>query len=294
MSRKPLLLVLALALAGCAVAWLVAWSMGEPTPADTPQTQTRIISLIPPITDTLFQLGAQDEVVGRSDYCLQPPAATNLPACGTTLHPNLEAIARLRPTLIVGENSVNAAREQLSGLAPAVFLPWLTRDDVVASTRELGRLTNRQAAADRMADEIAAALPQQAPPTGPRVLLVLPHQPGQLTECWFLRRNSLHGAILHAAGARNAVGEDITGTPSLSLERVLQLDPDVIIILHSSNDLASTERTQLLADWRSLTGLSAARAGRIGLISGAVAYPAGRDIVRLVDVLRAEIDRLKP
>lgn len=294
MSRQPLLLVLALALVGCVAAWLVAWSMGDTPPAVAPQGPTRIISLIPPITDTLFQLGAQDVVVGRSDYCREPQAVMALPACGTTLHPNLEAIARLQPTLIVGENSVNAARDQLAGLAPSVFLPWLTRDDVVASTRELGRLTGRQQAADRMADEIAAALPQQAPEKGPRVLLVLPHQGGQLTECWFLRRNSLHGAILHAAGARNAVNEDIAGTPSLSLERVLQLDPDVIIILHSATDLPATERAQLLADWRSLTGLAAARGGRIGLISGAVAYPAGRNIVRLVDALRAEIDRLKP
>jgi iron complex transport system substrate-binding protein len=294
MARHPLLLVLALAVLAGGAAWIAAWLVQDPRPEPAPGDKPRNVSLIPPITDTLYQIGAGDLVVGRSDYCEFPPQVLDLPACGTTLHPNVEAIARLQPSLIVGENSVQAARGQLEGIAPAVFLPWLTRDEVLASTRELGRLTGHLTAADRLADELAASLPQVPPAGAPRVLLAMPHQPGQMHSVWFLRRNCLHGSVLHAAGGRNAVDEDITGTPSLSLERVLQLNPDIVIIMSAATQLADSDRDQLIADWRRLNTLRAAREGHIGVLHGRLMYPAGRDILTLIDILRAEIARLRP
>jgi len=291
MVRNPILIVLALALLCGALALLAAWLLPAREPPPAPEGPPRIVCLIPPITDTLFQIGAGEHVVGRSDYCEYPPKVLALPTCGTTLHPNLEAIARLEPTLIVGENSVQAARGQLGSLARAVFLPWLTRDDVVDSTRELGRLTGRDQAANELADELAAALPRAPGPGAPRVLLAMPHQIGRMHSVWFLRRNCLHGSVLHAAGGRNAVDEDITGTPSLSLERVLELDPDVVIVLHAAFELADSDRDRLLADWRELKTLRAAREGRIGVLHGRLIYPAGRDILTLIEILRAEIAR---
>ncbi|NJN84549.1 MAG: ABC transporter substrate-binding protein [Caldilineaceae bacterium] len=114
-----------------------------------------------------------------------------------------------------------------------------------------------------------------------------------MDSVWFLRRNSLHGAVLHAAGARNVVAQDITGTPQLSLERLIELDPDVVIVMHSSDSLTETDRNQLLADWRGLTALRAAREGRVSVLNGKQLYPAGRGIVRLVETLRVEIKRLQ-
>ncbi|MBX3474227.1 MAG: ABC transporter substrate-binding protein [Planctomycetes bacterium] len=294
MSRRPLLLVLLIAVLAASGAALAAWLAGDSAPPPVNAPAPRIVSLIPPITETLFEIGAGEYVVGRSDYCREPAPVRDLPACGTTLHPNVEAIARLQPTLIVCENSVNAARDKMNGLAQTAYLPWLSREDVLASTRELGRLTGREKEANAIADEIAAALPQAAPTTGPRVLLALPHQPGQMDSVWFLRRNSLHGATLHAAGARNVVAEDITGTPQLSLERVIELDPDMIIVLHSSETLTETDRNQMLADWRKLTTLRAAREGRVVVLNGAHLYPAGRGILRLIETLRTEVKRMSP
>jgi len=53
----------------------------------------RIVSLAPGVTEILFALGAGGAVVGVSQYCDYPPAATRLPKVGTFLTPNVEAIA---------------------------------------------------------------------------------------------------------------------------------------------------------------------------------------------------------
>src|SRR5438876_11788385 len=62
----------------------------------------RIVSLAPSVTETLFALGAGAEVVGVSQYCDFPPEVRHLPRVGSFITPNVEAIAALRPTLVIG------------------------------------------------------------------------------------------------------------------------------------------------------------------------------------------------
>src|SRR3984957_21095933 len=71
----------------------------------------RIVSLAPAITETLFALGAGPQVVGVSQYCDYPPQVLKLPKIGTFLTPNIEAIAGLRPTLVIGLQTSSDLRE---------------------------------------------------------------------------------------------------------------------------------------------------------------------------------------
>ena len=90
-------------------------------------------------------------------------------------------------------------------MGPTRLLPWLSLTDVIESTRELGRLTGRAKEADDLAARLGERLTVAPPVNAPRVLLVIGYRPGKLDEVWFIRDNSLHGAALQAAGARNAV-----------------------------------------------------------------------------------------
>lgn len=283
--KEPLAVALLAVLAGVA-AWLLA---GRETPVPVSPTETpRIVCLMPPITATLIELGAEDLLVGRSDYDDEPQVAL-LPACGSTLQPNVEAIARTRPSLIVGEASVGAARDKLEALAPSTFLPWLTAGDVVESTRKLGALSGHSAEADALADDLQRALVSRAGPNSPRMLLAMSHEPGHLSAVYFMRPNSLHGAMLEAAGFRNAVEQEISGVPQLSIEAVLELDPDVIVVLDSSPELPAARRAALLADWQALKPLRAVEGGRVLVLNGKHLFPAGRGIIAMIGLLKAKV-----
>lgn len=286
MRLKEPLAVAALAVLACVAAWLLAGRDDAPT-APTPETP-RIVCLMPPITATLLELGAADLLVGRSDYDTAAEVA-GLPACGSTLQPNVEAIAQARPTLILGEASVGAARDKLSALAPCTFLPWLSAGDVVDSTRKLGELTGRREAASALADDLQRALLNRAGPGSPRVLLAMSHEPGHLSAVYFMRRNSLHGAMLEAAGFRNAVEQEITGVPQLSIEAVLELNPDAIVVLDASPEMPPAKRAALLADWQALKPLRAVAQGRVVVLNGRELFPAGRGISSMIGLLRAQV-----
>lgn len=251
-----------------------------------PAAESRIVSLAPGITDTLFALGAGAQLVARSDYCDYPAEVSRLPKAGTNLTPNYELITRLAPSLIVGEDNAGARKRELEALGPTLLLPWLSLDEIVKGTRELGARTERKAEGDALADRMQRILGVK-PPNGPRVLFVIGYQPGKLDEIWFIRENSLHGAALHAAGARNAVAHAVPGLPRLSPEQLVEVDPDAILVLTEPGKA----QPESLKSWQQLKPLRAIQHQKIELIEAPEAYVQGPRILSLVDRLAPAVKR---
>lgn len=290
MNRSAIVTVFLLAIFGAAGAWGVSALARRGTIRDaapsTSANHSRIISLAPAVTETLFAIGAGPNVIGRTQYCDFPPSARELPSVGTTLTPQFESMARLEPTLIVGEATKDAPVAELGRLAPTRLLPWLSLAEICSSIRELGRLTERTGAANELADRLWTQLNVPPPKHGPRVLMAMHSTPGQLKEVTFLRQNSLHGACLNAAGGRNAVPESVVGiTPILSLERVIALDPEIVIVLTLTR-ASPEERARIVEDWKSLPMLSAVKTGRIRVLDGSRYYVNGPRIVELIGELK--------
>jgi iron complex transport system substrate-binding protein len=292
--RSPLLLVLALA----ALATIGAWALGrlaDPHERRAPVTtrETTVVSLAPAITETLFAIGAGERIVAVSDFCSLPPHTGQLPRVGTAITPDFERIAHLQPTLILTDAHTGPQRLELDHLGRLQTLPWLSLGDVVSSIRRLGTLTGRDAEAERLATRLQARLALKPPPDAPRVLLVYGSAASGAGHVWFIQPNSLHGAALRAAGARNVVTSDVRGAPRMSLERVVDLDPDLIIVLTESEMLESAARERLLAGFRALHSLRAVQAGRIAVLADPSVFATGPRILRLVERLKTRISTLQ-
>jgi len=253
----------------------------------------RLVSLSPAVTETLFAIGAGPDIVGVSDYCDYPEEAKKLPRTGTALTPGYEAIVRLEPSLILCEGAASTPRRELSALGVTKFLPWLSLEDIVASTRLLGALTAHAERAGELAQKLWQSLAVAEAPSGPRVLAVFGETSGKLSEIYFMKQNSIHGAALRAAGARNAVARDVLGVPRLSLEELLRLDPDAIIVLVGGRGGALDE-ARTLHDYQALEPLTARKTGRISLIKSDAAFSNGPRILALEAALERELARLFP
>jgi ABC-type Fe3+-hydroxamate transport system substrate-binding protein len=276
-DRRAFLAVLAAAAASC--------RSEKPAPS---RSGPRIVSLSPGITDALYAIGAGSLLVARSDYCDYPPEAMRLPRVGTSITPNYEAIASLEPTLIVSEDNAATRRRELEALAPTALIKWLSLDEVTRGIRQLGRATGNATNADALAERLERRLGVPAPEVAFKILLVTNSDLGRLDDIWFIRKNSLQGAALHAAGAQNAVAEDIAGQPRLSLERLVELDPDAIVVL----TLREGNAESVLAPYRKLTALRAVRDDRITVIPAPEAYVNGPRVLALVDRLIPVVEGL--
>ena len=69
----------------------------------------RVVSLSPSMTENLFVLGYGGRVVGISDRCIIPDASPELPDCGTVLNPDIDAIIKLSPDLVISSSDLPSA-----------------------------------------------------------------------------------------------------------------------------------------------------------------------------------------
>src|ERR1700676_1418949 len=107
----------------------------------------RIVTLVPSVTETLFALGVGDQVVGVSSYDDYPPEVSRLPKVGTFLTPNLEEIAALRPTLVIGRG-ISSNQREIRALNALGYETLMIEDDSLSqiedSIRRIGRRVCRQ------------------------------------------------------------------------------------------------------------------------------------------------------
>jgi ABC-type Fe3+-hydroxamate transport system substrate-binding protein len=68
----------------------------------------RIVSLVPSLTESLFDLGAGERVVGRTDYCVHPAdRVAAIPSVGGPRTPDIEAVLSLKPDLVLMDQDEN-------------------------------------------------------------------------------------------------------------------------------------------------------------------------------------------
>ena len=106
-----------------------------------PRPATRIVSLAPSITESLFAIGAGDQVIGVTDYCNFPPGVRLCHRVGGMINPSIETIVGLSPDLIIVSMEGNQRQDftTLTGLQIPVFVTNpRTLEGINLSLRQLG------------------------------------------------------------------------------------------------------------------------------------------------------------
>lgn len=85
------------------------------------ESYERIVSLVPSLTESLFDLGAGARVVGRTDYCVHPAdRVAAIPSLGGTKTPDIQALLALKPDLVLMDQDENRRPDAESLIAAGV------------------------------------------------------------------------------------------------------------------------------------------------------------------------------
>ena len=251
----------------------------------------KYLSLNPAITETIFYLEGQEQLLGRSDYCKTPEEADKLPSFGTALTPNYKAIARVHPKSIFTDVSSGTQLDSLEQLAPVIQLPWLSIDDIQGSVIKLGELLDKKEQASALAAEIQNTFLPALEAESLSLLMLMEGSDIQKGQLWFMKKGSLHGAAIEAAGFRNGAPDLLNGPPSMSLEQLIKQDPDMIVFL-ASKSIASDTKEQLSRSLDIMPMLKAVQKKRVGVIDGENLMGVGPSAIHLVEKIRSEGKRL--
>lgn len=255
----------------------------QPKPTDT----RTFISLHPSITETIYHLEAEDKLVGRSDYCLYPKSAESLETFGTSISPNVEQLALHTNSTLLVDNSYSGS-QNIESMMAVSRLNWLTTEDMMSSITEIGTLLEVQDKAKVLNESLAKAF---SPPsdTAPRVLFLMMGSDFTSGQIWYMKPNSIHGAMLEASGYRNAM-KRTDGPPQMSIEEMLLVDPDVILLMGDANQ--SENAPNQLAQLKEIQGLRAVELNRINVILIENAYGTGPTVLSHITEIKHVLDGL--
>ena len=242
-----------------------------PQAARRPSAPTRIISLIPAVSEMLFAIGAGRQVVAVSSFDDYPPEVLKLPRVGALLDPDLERILSLRPDLvIVYESQVDLRRQLERATIPMFVYKHASLADVGATIRQLGTRIGRDEDAGalvRQIDEKLADIQRRvAGRPRPRTLLVFGRDALTLRGIYASGGFGFLEDMLRAAGADNVFADVKQQSVQATTELILARRPEVILELRSG-DMPAEQQRREIAVWQALSSVPAVRTGRIAIIT---------------------------
>ncbi|HSL20401.1 MAG TPA: helical backbone metal receptor [Vicinamibacterales bacterium] len=257
-------------------AMLASWGL-SPIVLITGQLVTgpvkRIVSLVPNVTEILFEIGAGDRVVGVSSFDTYPPEVQRLARVGGLLDPDLERVFELRPDLVVIYASQVELAQQLAraGISTYVYRHGGVAD-VVAAMRELGTMLGIAPRAVEAARELERRLEAvRASVRGkprPRVLLVFGREPGTLRAVHASGGVGFLHDLVEIAGGQDVFADIERESVQASTELILARAPDVIIEVHAEGLLSDETVARERDVWLALPAVPAVRNGRVHVLSG--------------------------
>lgn len=215
---------------------------------------TRIVSLAPHITETLFAAGAGDNIIATVRYSDYPPAALDIPIIGSYKEVSYESLLSMNPDLVIvwasGNGDEITARIKSLGLTVFMDEP---RDieDIASSLRRFGKLTGNESIAEVEAASFMKKLAALRRDYNEDEILDVFYQ------VWNDPLTTLNGEhlisnVIRLCGGRNIFADVIPLAPVVNAESVLTADPQVIVVSGMGND-----RPEWLDEWKAWPGLAA-------------------------------------
>lgn len=231
----------------------------------------RIVSMAPNLTEILFALGLDEQIVGVTRHCNIPAAALTKRQIGTFWEPDIEAVLAIRPTLVITLGFEQ--QMQLAGQLEKIGCKTLTVEDF-ESTRQLydgiltiGRAVSRQPQAEAMVARLTAAQQRMRdryagrPPR--KVLWVIQREPLRVAGV-----ETFINEMLQTVGGVNAIGKTLNVYPPIGAEEVTAAAPEVIIEPANMPDQRSEQEKTAAAFYAAFKSVPAVQNGDVYVLDG--------------------------
>jgi iron complex transport system substrate-binding protein len=244
----------------------------------------RIVSLAPATTEMLFAIGVGNKVVGVTSYCDYPPLTKNLPKVGGFINPSLENIVKLKPDLIIAmRGNPLSLLQRLEKIGYPVFaVNPKSISDILKGMEKLGELTG-----SREAKRVVESLRMRLEGIKKEVERIpYERRPKVMIELWdnpliVFGKNSIGDEVIELAGGRNIM-EGKIAYPQISLETLIEKQPDVIILAHMTKVQDPLKEVKRRANWDKLR---AVREGNVYAIDADIIDRPGPRLTQAVELL---------
>lgn len=300
--RRPLrLAVLALVLV---LAALIFFARSGGGPDETERTGAEsgpqnIVSLTPVGTEILFALGQGPNIKGVTRFCDYPPEVADKPKVGGFTNLNLEALVAIKADLIVLQDLQTEMAEQLERLGiPVLLLKQDTMEEVYSAIEQLGAACCAEERAAELIADMKKSVEEVKKRIGdrerPRVLICVSREltEPKIRSFYAAGRGTFYDELIEISGGVNACTETQAQYPTISVEGLSSINPDVIIELIGDKSFYHTgakvdmdevfDVGKIKKQWEAVPGVKASREGRVYVFGGTVFLRPGPRIGKVI------------
>ena len=266
-------------------------------PPDFISPPERVVSLVPSLTESMFDLGFGKALVGITDYCVHPAEKlVNLPRLGGPKNPDVSAILALKPDLILANQEENTPAV-IESLESAGIVVWLSFPKTVAEAMTVlwnlaGIFKDPVALARLKTLEMSVSWLESTVEETPGLRYFCPIWQGEsgAGQRWWMsfNRHTYAHDVLRLAGGANvfadrerrypleadlglaeprAAGERDTRYPRVTREEIVSAEPEVILL--PSEPFAFTQADLEEIQWV-FPDTPAVRRGGVHLVDGSL------------------------
>jgi len=246
----------------------------------------RIVSLAPNITEILFSLGLDEEIVGVSIHCNFPEKVKTKVRVGSYTSLDYEKITSVKPDLIIATGAGNT-RDMVNRLGQLGFSTYVIYpknfEDILKSILHIGQVVNREKEARAIIEgmkkrrqkviELTKDLPR------PKVFVQIGDAP-----IVTVGKGSFADDLIRIAGGENIAEDEKEVYPRFGMEEILKRSPEVIVI---SSMNPEGDYQKVLREWNRWKMTPAVKDGRVHIVnSDLIDRPSPRIIEGLEELAR--------
>jgi len=228
------------------------------------KTYERIISTSPSNTEILFALGLEDKVIGVTTYCNYPEEAEEKEKIGGFSTVDIELIINSTPDLVLASSMMkdeDIKKLEGTGIEVVVIDPE-NIDEILENIELIGNLTGKEKEALNIAENLEKRINKvkenaENLKKKPKVMYVVWHEPLMSAG-----RKTFANDLIEIAGGENIYSDTEVQYPTISLESVIDRNPDIIITSMGHGDAKNLTYEYIMNEPR-LKNVNAVKNGRV-------------------------------
>ena len=224
----------------------------------------RIVTLSPSVNEIIFALGEGENIVANTQYSDFPLESKSIKKIGGYNSISLEKILKVNPTVVVGQDYDEKLNSNLKALGITTLSYKTNTISLIKNTiNELGIFFKQEEKAKELNTNIDNAMTSLAGIVKDKKILIIISPKDSLSNQIFVSGNHIYFEdVIIASGNKNAYFSNSTAQPVVNTEKIIGMNPDIIILLAPFLEDDLKAQTKLINTWKQLP-VNASKGGNI-------------------------------
>ncbi len=214
----------------------------------------RVVTLSPSINEIVFALGVGKDVVANTNYCDFPEESKAILKIGGYNNISLEKILETKPTVVIGQDYDEKLNSNLKALGiKTLIYKTNTISSIKNTINELGNFFDKKEKAKELISNIDNALTSVNSIVENKKILIVISPKKSLSNQIYITGNFLYFEdIIKQSGNKNAYSSTNPAQPVVNTEKVIGMNPDIIVLLTPFLDGKKQEQQEIINAWKQL------------------------------------------